>query len=131
MCTTVDSSISTDRYRRFQWRENVKINKKQRSEKAFRWLFFTNVRPFAHVSENQMCIAACNNSLRAMYGSMDRGLDLHMCSPSSQISGPEFTSTRTVGVQIKRTQRSATLRFTRKMFVLFRMSLPRNTTIGT
>lgn len=43
-----------------------KIAKNKNQKKTFRCLFFTNVRPFAHVSENQMCIAACNNSLRAM-----------------------------------------------------------------
>lgn len=58
-------------------------------------------------------------------------LDLHICSPSGQTCGPELTSINTVGVQITSTQRSATLRFTRKMFVLFLMSLPRSTTNGT
>lgn len=54
-----------------------------------------------------------------------------MFSPSGQTWGPELTSTRTVGVQIKRTHTSATLKFTRKMFVLFLMSFPRKTTRGT
>lgn len=58
-------------------------------------------------------------------------LNLHICSPSGQICGPELTSINTVGVQITSTQRSATLKFTRKMFVLFLMSFPRNTTNGT
>ena len=62
---------------------------------------------------------------------LSRDSDLHMCFPSGQICGPELTSINTVGVQITSTQRSATLKFTRKMFVLFLMSLPRSTTNGT
>jgi len=59
------------------------------------------------------------------------GSDLHMCSPSGQTCGPELTSIKTVGVQITSTQRSATLRLTRKIFVLFLMSFPCSTTNGT
>lgn len=58
-------------------------------------------------------------------------MHLHMDSPSGQTFGPELTSTRTVGVQNNNTHKSATLKFTRKKFVLFLMSFPRNTTNGT
>lgn len=49
----------------------------------------------------------------------------------TQVSGFELTSTRTVGVHTNNTNKSAMLKFVRKMFVEFRMSLVRMITMGT
>lgn len=51
--------------------------------------------------------------------------------PMTQVSGFELTSTRTVGVHTNRTNKSAMLKFVRKMFVEFRMSFVLRITIGT
>lgn len=56
---------------------------------------------------------------------------LHISSPRTQVSGGEFTSTSTVGVQTRSTIRSARLRFIRKTFVEFLMSFDLKMTMGT
>lgn len=54
-----------------------------------------------------------------------------MVLPRTQVSGLELTSTKTVGTQMMRTSRSATLRLTRNTLVEFLISLLNHTTIGT
>lgn len=56
---------------------------------------------------------------------------LHISCPRTQVSGRVFTSTSTVGVHTNNTSKSAMLKFVRKIFVEFRISLVFNITIGT
>lgn len=56
---------------------------------------------------------------------------LHIPWPKIQVSGLVFTSTKTVGVHTTNTNKSAMLKFIRKMFVEFRMSFVFIITIGT
>lgn len=57
--------------------------------------------------------------------------DLQSSSPNTHVSGLEFTSTSTVGVHTNNTIKSATLKFTKNIFVLFLISFVLNITIGT
>lgn len=56
---------------------------------------------------------------------------LHISSPNTHVSGLVLTSTKTVGVQISSTNKSAMLRFVKKMFVELRISFVFRMTIGT
>lgn len=56
---------------------------------------------------------------------------LHIPWPKIQVSGLVFTSTKTVGVHTTNTNKSAMLKFIRKIFVEFRMSFVFIITIGT
>lgn len=56
---------------------------------------------------------------------------LHIPWPKIHVSGLVFTSTKTVGVHTTNTNKSAMLKFIRKIFVEFRMSFVFIITIGT
>lgn len=56
---------------------------------------------------------------------------LHIPWPKIHVSGFVFTSTKTVGVHTTNTNKSAMLKFIRKIFVEFRMSFVFIITIGT
>lgn len=56
---------------------------------------------------------------------------LHISSPKTQVSGLELTSTSTVGVHTNKIIKSAKLKFTKNILVLFLISLLLNITIGT
>lgn len=60
-----------------------------------------------------------------------RRRNLHISCPKTHVSGFELTSTRTVGVQMRRTRRSAILKLVKKMFVEFRISFVFMMTMGT
>lgn len=60
-----------------------------------------------------------------------RDSDLHILSPRTHVSDRVLSSTRTVGVHIKSTSRSATDKFIKKILVEFLMSFVFKITIGT
>lgn len=56
---------------------------------------------------------------------------LHIPWPKIHVSGFVLTSTKTVGVHTTKTNKSAILKFIKKIFVEFRMSFVFIITIGT